>query len=148
MRKLFGFLLLAAAIYAGWELYLYYKDVETKTNTANGVPAGGTPGAAGAPAPAPELNIPQESLAGMPPSLETSLKAAYEQGAPGIGAWLKKYGYAVKDPRRAAIELDYLVLLSQRDPVEAKKIYLSIRARTPANSPLYPRVKKLEKAYE
>ncbi len=145
MRKLVGFLLIVAAIYGGWQLYLYYKDVETQTNAANGV---ATPAAPTPAAPAADPVIPQESLAGLPPSLEGPLKAAYQQGPAAIGAWLKKYRYAVKDPRLAAIELDYVTLLYQRDPVEAKKIYLSVKARTPANSPLYARVKKLEKAYE
>ena len=147
MRKLFGFLIIIAAIYGGWELYLYYKDVETKTNAANGV-ATGTPAAPAPAAAGTEVVIPQESLAGLPPALEATLKTAREQGVGALGAWLKKYRYAVKDPRLAAIELDYVVLMSQRDPVEAKKVFLGVKARTPANSPLYPRVKKLEKAYE
>jgi hypothetical protein len=54
----------------------------------------------------------------------------------------------VKDPRLAWIELDYVVMLSPSDPVEAKKLFAQIKKRTPADSPIMPRIRSLEKTYE
>ena len=54
----------------------------------------------------------------------------------------------MKDPRLAWIELDYVVLISSTDPVQAKKIYRQVKQRTPADSPIYLRLRAMEKTYE
>ena len=54
----------------------------------------------------------------------------------------------VKDPKLAWVELDYVVMISAKDPVEAKKVFQEVKKRTPADSPVYPRIKSLEKNYE
>ncbi len=54
----------------------------------------------------------------------------------------------VKDPKLAWVELDYVVMISAKDPVEAKRIFQEVKKRTPADSPIYPRIKSLEKNYE
>ena len=87
-----------------------------------------------------------ESLPGLPPGLETSLAAATKEGPAGLKEWLKRYRVYVKDPRLAWIELDYVVL--SNDPKEAKKIFQSVKERTPPTSPVYDKIKKLEKTYE
>jgi len=93
-------------------------------------------------------NIMPESLPGMPQGWEDSYKTAALGGAPAIRNWLRTYGPRVQDPRRAWIELDYLVLISNEDPSEAKRIFADVKARTPQDSRIYPRIKKLEKTYE
>jgi hypothetical protein len=91
-------------------------------------------------------------LAGMPQAWEDSYQKANDAAKAGdltaLRAWLKMYGQHVNDPRRAWIELDYMVMISKEDPQEAKLIYESVRDRTPQNSPVYPRIKLLEKTYE
>lgn len=91
-------------------------------------------------------------LAGMPQAWEDSYQKANDAAKAGdltaLRAWLKIYGQRVDDPRRAWIELDYMVMISKENPQEAKKIYESVKERTPQDSPIYPRVKLLEKTYE
>lgn len=88
------------------------------------------------------------SLPGMPESLESSLEAAQKQGADGLAQFLRQYRHAIRDPRLAAIELDYVVLVSLKDPNEARRVFKSVQDRTPASSPVYSRVKRLEKTYQ
>src|SRR5207237_900362 len=73
-----------------------------------------------------------------------SLKAAQAQGAASLKAWLDRYGSHIRDPRLGDIELDYALLLSRANPGEAKRVFSTVKARTPPNSPLYPRVKRLD----
>lgn len=54
----------------------------------------------------------------------------------------------VQDPRLAWIELDYVVMISATDPLEAKRIFQAVKKRTPADSPIVPRIRSLEKNYE
>ena len=93
-----------------------------------------------------------EQLAGMPPAWEESYRKAYAAAQAGdiatLRAWLKARGQQVDDPRRAWIELDYMVMISKQDPQEAKAIYQTVKDRTPQESPVYPRIKQLEKTYE
>jgi len=89
-----------------------------------------------------------EALPGMPYQLDGSLQAAQSQGATGLAAWLKTYGQVVQDPRKAWIELDYCLLVSKDNPAEARRIYAEVKKRTAQNSPVWPRIKQLEKTYE
>ena len=54
----------------------------------------------------------------------------------------------VQDPRKAWIELDYCVLVSREDLSEARRVFAEVKKRTPPSSPVWPRVKDLEKVYE
>ena len=87
-----------------------------------------------------------ESLPGLPPSMEASLAAATKEGPAALKDWLKRYRAYVKDPRLAWIELDYVVLTN--DPKDAKKVFQTVKERTPPTSPVYDKIKKLEKTYE
>ena len=89
-----------------------------------------------------------EQLAGMPAGLEPSLQAAQTAGAPGLKNWMKQYGRSVGDPRLAWIELDYVVLVARDDPAEARRLFAAVKKRTTPASPVYERVKQLEKTYE
>jgi hypothetical protein len=93
-----------------------------------------------------------EQLAGMPPAWEEGYKKAYAAAQAGdiatLRAWFKARGQQVNDPRRAWIELDYMIIISSQDPQEAKAIYESVKERTPQESPVYPRIKQLAKTYE
>lgn len=96
----------------------------------------------------PVSEIVPEQLAGMPVNWEEAYKKATNGGAKTWGAWLSVAGQRVQDPRRAWIELDYMVMISKEDPQEAKKIFAMVKERTPTNSPVYPRIQELEKTYE
>ena len=89
-----------------------------------------------------------EALPGLPPRLEASLEAARLQGAAALKTWLRQNRDQISDPRLAAIELDYVVLVAGRNFGEAREVFAAVRARTPTDSPVYPRIKKLEKTYE
>ena len=58
------------------------------------------------------------------------------------------YDRSVVDPRRAWIQLDYVVEVSREDPSEAKRVFKNVKDRTPPSSPVYSRIKSLEKTYE
>jgi len=93
------------------------------------------------------VDLPADGLAGMPKSFEPSLLAAQAQGAPALKHWLERYAQQIEDPKLAAIQLDYVVLLSRSDPAEAKRIFLAVKQRVPKNSPVYERVKRLDATY-
>ncbi|MBI2947978.1 MAG: hypothetical protein HYY23_10040 [Verrucomicrobia bacterium] len=97
--------------------------------------------------PQPAAPAASANLSGLPPSLEAALQAAQKQGAHGLRDFLNKYRFSIQDPRLAAIELDYVVLVSLQDPAEAKRVFKAVQQRTPTWSPLYTRIKGLEKNY-
>lgn len=135
MKTLIGLALLAVVIYVAKTLNQEYRKVEKESGPAPASSASSTP--------AP----PASTLPGMSASLEPNLALARQQGAAGLKKFLTDFSYALQDPRRAEIELDYVVLLSRSDPVEAKRIFAGILARTPQNSPVYARVKRLESTF-
>jgi hypothetical protein len=89
-----------------------------------------------------------QSLPGMSPAYDNSLQIAQQQGATGLGNWLKAYGPAIQDPRKAWIQLDYVLLITRENPQEAKRIFNEVKDRTPPTSPVWPRVHELEKSYQ
>jgi hypothetical protein len=97
--------------------------------------------------PQPATPTASASQPGLPPSLESALQASQKQGANGLRDFLNKYRYTIQDPRLAAIELDYVVLVSLQDPAEAKRVFKAVQQRTPTWSPIYGRIKGLEKNY-
>jgi hypothetical protein len=131
-------LLILAALWGGRELYRYWEQVKARREAED---RGGGPPPVAAPA-GPAV------LPGVPANLEASLQAAQRQGAAGLKNWLKMYRPYVGDPRLASVELDYIVLISSSSPQEARQLFAAIKQRTPTNSPVYPRVKQLEKTYQ
>ncbi len=138
MRQVIGILLIIGAIWGCRELYHYWEKVKARKDAED---------RAGAPAPV-ALAAAPTVLAGLPANLEASLQAAQKQGAASLKNWLKLYRRYVSDPRLAAIELDYVVLISSTNPQEARQVFAAVRQRTPAASPVYPRIKQLEKTYQ
>ena len=90
---------------------------------------------------------PADGIHGMPPHFEPSLQAAQAQGAPALKNWLERYAQHIQDPKLAAIQLDYVVLVSRSDPAEAKRIFRAVKQRVPKDSPVYDRVKRLDATY-
>ena len=137
MKVLIVLVIIAAVFYLGRAILHRYEDVERQTVPP---PGQGAPAEPKAP--------PVSTLEGLPAYLEPALAAAQKQGAAGLRTFLSNYGRSIRDPRLADIELDYVVLLSRQDPAEAKRVFEAVKARTVTSSPVYARIKKLEKTFQ
>ena len=137
MKALIVVAIIAVVLYLANSAVRRYQEVNRQRTPLPGeiVPAEPKP------APAPTLE-------GMPPSFEPALAAAQKQGAAGLRNFLANYGRSIRDPRLADIELDYVVLLSRQDPAEAKRVFEAVKVRTVMSSPVYGRIKKLEKTFQ
>jgi len=136
MKALITIVIVATLYYFGRGIYREYQSKQAAEDRAAG---------RGAPPPPPTGDA---ALPGLPDNFAPSLDAAQKQGATALKAWLDRYGSFVHDPRLAAIQLDYVVLVSRDNPREAKRVFEEVKARLPANSPLAERVKRLAKTYE
>jgi hypothetical protein len=116
-----------------WQFYHYWQTFHPET----------------APAAAPgRPEITGEELSGLPPNLHGELQTAEEHGAATLKAFLTAHGKQIQDPRLAWIELDYVMLAGESDPVEARRVFARVKRRIDATSPAYHRMKTLEKTYE
>lgn len=134
MTKIIAILMLAAACYGVWRLVFYYEKVKNEEQTAVQQSEA--------------QQVSPEQLSGMSPQLEPSLKEAQKQGVAAMRIWLRTYGPLIHDPRKAWIELDYCMALARENPTEARRVFLEVKDRTPASSPVWPRVQSLQKTYE
>ena len=132
--KLIAALIIVAVLYGGWNLFVYWDKVKNEKESIRKEAAAAV--------------VTETSLPGLPYGLEQSLQAAKRQGAASLKNWLKTYGNSVQDPRKAWIELDYCVLISRADPSEARRLFAEVKNRTPESSPVWPRIKQLEKTYQ
>ena len=134
MTKVIGAFIIVLLIWGGWELFLLWDKYDTEQDLKQKESV--------------QRVIVPEQLPGMPQELKKSYEIAQKNGSTGVRNWLRDYGMKVEDPRRAWIELDYMIMIARDDPAEAKKIFADVKARTPENSPIYPRIKELTKTYE
>jgi hypothetical protein len=135
MRYVIGLLLILAAVWGIRKLIAEWDSVQAKKDAEEGR------------APQVEKAAPGV-LPGLPPNLEVSLQAARKQGASGLKNWLGVYRRYVADPRLAEIELDYVILSGSGSIKEARQIFAAVKQRTSTNSPVYPRIKQLERTYQ
>lgn len=136
MRHILGILIILGVFFFFKGLISKYDAIKKQNSASeqsNGIEAGQNTSAA---------------LPGLPPTLEAPLEAAQKQGAEGLRKFLGQYRYAIRDPRLAAIELDYVVLASLQDPAEARRVFKAVQERIPRSSPVYERIKRLEKTYQ
>jgi hypothetical protein len=94
------------------------------------------------------VEVSGDQLPGLPENLQGPLQTAQEHGAAGLRAFLHDHAHEIKDPRRAWIELDYVVLAGASDLAEARLVFAKVKARLTPGSPAYDRMKQLEKTYE
>jgi len=134
VTRLVAILTVVVALYCGWLLYLRWEQARTREEAATKETVA-------------EVVNP-ENLPCLPAQLEPTLQAAQKQGPAGLRNWLRTYGQRVQDPRKAWIELDYAVAIARDDPVASKRVFASVKQRTPPASPIWPRVKRLEKSFE
>ena len=132
MTKLIVLLIALVVGFIGYHLFEYWQTMEKTEDVRQ----------------APVQVVTGDSLPGLPYQLQQSLQAAQGRGADGLRDWLKAYGSAVQDPRKAWIQLDYCLLVTREDIGEAKRVFAEVKARTPKDSPVYPRIQQLEKTYE
>ena len=133
MTKLISALIIVVVIYCGWQLFVYWEKVDNEEAIKKREAA---------------ALVNPAALPGMPYQLEQSLATAQQQGATALRNWFKTYEKGLQDPRKAWIELDLCVAITREDPAEARRIFKAVKERTPANSPLQPRLKLLQAAYE
>lgn len=95
-------------------------------------------------------NIDGSQLPGMPWQIEQKYREAQQRGPSGVKAFLEAFSKssAFKDPRKAWIELDYLVSITGSEPLEAKKLFYEVKQRVSTNSVIYPRLRSLAPTYE
>ena len=134
MTKLIAAVLIVAALYGGWEFFLYWEKVKNDEETKQKQDAAAV--------------VTEGRLPGLPYNLETSLQTARKRGAVGLRNWLKAYGPSVEDPRKAWIELDFCVAVAREDPAEARRVFAAVKERLGPSSPVWPRMKTIEKTYE
>ena len=133
MTKLISVFIVIVVIFCGYQIWLKWDAVqheeELKKKEADAA-----------------LN--PSYLGGMPSQLEQSYQQALQRGNAAMRTWLKTYGAALQDPRKAWIELDFCVAITREDPSEARRLFKAIKDRTPPTSPIQPRLRQLEKSYE
>jgi len=134
MKALISIFIIVVLVFCGWKLVAYYQKVEEESKSKQKVEMG--------------ADIRPEDLPGLPGGLYTSLQAAQKNGSTGLREWLKVYGAQVQDPRKAWIEMDCSLALLRTDPNDAKRIFKAVKERTSTNSPVYPRIRQLEKTFE
>ncbi len=134
MTKLIAAFIILVVLYGGWHLFLYWEKVKNEQENAQKQAAAAT--------------VDPRQLQGVPQYLEASLDAAQKSGPAGLRNWLKTNARLIQDPRKAWIEIDYCVMVAREDPAEAKRVFASVKERTAPSSPVWPRVKQLEKTYE
>jgi hypothetical protein len=126
--------IVAAVALGGWQLFDYWAKIQDEKYAAQKQ------------AVAAQVN--PDTLPGLPGGWDVALRNAEQQGATALGNWLKTYGPKVQDPRKAWVELDYVLMITRDNPQEAKRIFAEVKDRTPPSSPVWPRVHELEKSYE
>ena len=136
MKAAISILIVIGVILGVYKLWEYWDDVEQQKDLA----AKKTQQEA----------LRGDSLPGLPYELEEDLRKAKEGGSKTLKAFIERIEKSpkVSDPRLAWIELDYVVMVSLEDPVEAKRAFRKVKGRVDPDSPVYRRVKELEKNYE
>jgi hypothetical protein len=136
MKIAIALILLLLAGFLGFSLWDHWREVNEQKRAEQQAATG--------------ADIDPRTLPGLPSQLEIKLEEAQRGDLVRFKAFIDgiKQLKDVKDPRLAWIELDYVVMLSHSNPVEAKKLFWEIKKRTPESSPIYPRIRTLAKTYE
>jgi hypothetical protein len=137
MRFLIGIIIVVLVFLGLRTLFSHWHDVHNQPRPGYQQEAPPTPTAPVA-----------QTLPGLPAHLESSLAAATRQGAGALRVWLNQNRRHIQDPRLAAIELDYVVLVAGMNFGEAREVFAAVKQRTPTNSPVYPAIRRLERAYD
>lgn len=132
MKFVLLFLLVATVGFGVYRISLIYRSIPSDESTREKA--------------APVVT--DESLPALTPPLEASLAAATQAGPQALCQWLVQHGGWIPEPRLSGIQLDYAQMLVRSNPAEARRLYAAVKARTPPNSPLAPRLKQLSRTFE
>lgn len=136
MKNVIVVLLIVGAAFGTWRYYKSQKGAaQPAEQTAEAKPL------------SPSGVVTEDQLPRMHDQLEADLLAARKRGALGLKEWLNTYGNKVGDPRLAWVQLDYVILVSQSNLGEARRVFEVVKKRVPETSVVYPRIKKLESTY-
>lgn len=136
MRVLIGILIVVLLCIGAWKVWEHWQKVSEQQAGSVNLDA--------------KVEIRPDTLPGLPYQLVPKLAEAQQRGPATLKKFLETWRNApgVADPRLAWIELDYVNMIANSDPLEAKRIFLSVKERVPTNSVIYPRIRSLSKAYE
>jgi hypothetical protein len=134
MTKLITVFLIVLACFVGYRLYIYWEKVESEEDLRQEEEAK-------------RRIVDPNQLPGLPWELSESLGKAHNDGA-AFRRWLQANERRVQDPRLAWIQLDFVELIGRDSPNEARQIFNSVKPRVATNSPVYPRILKLEKTFQ
>ena len=136
MRVLIGILIVLLLILGGWKVWEHWQKVSEQQERGTLAET--------------KVEVNPDALEGLPYQLVPKLQEAQQRGPQAVKQFLDMWRNSpgVRDPRLAWIELDYLNMIASSDPLEAKRIFLSVKQRIPTNSIIYPRIRSLSKSYE
>lgn len=133
MTKLIWALIIAAVAFVGYRVYEHWAKIQEER---------------GGKVEAPVVAVSGDSLPGMPAHLDAGCRAAREKSPAAFRAWFNANEKQLSDPRKAWIELDLCVAIRRDSPAEAKEIFARVKKRVPPSSPVWPRMKELERAFQ
>ena len=134
MTRLIWVLIAVAVAFVGYRIYLHWAQIQEERGSSR--------------KPVLVVGVSGDSLPGMPAHLDASCRAARDKSPTAFRAWFNANEKQLADPRKAWIELDLCVAIRRDSPAEAKEIFARVKKRVPPSSPVWPRMKELEKAFE
>lgn len=134
MTKAIWVLIIVGAGYIGYLLFQQWEAVQSEREAGKKAEAA--------------AQVVGDSLAGLPQHLEPSLRLAKERGPTAFQTWFTANERMIADPRKAWLELELCVAMSRQNPAEAKRIFTGVKNRVPPSSPVWPRMKELERTFE
>jgi hypothetical protein len=137
MTKTIWAFIIIVVLYLGWLLFQNWSKVRDEHEAQVSGQASAAP-----------VAVNGDQLPGLPQGLETSYRTARDKGTRAVREWLKTYGAQLQDPRKAWIELEQCIALARENPSEAKTLFATVKQRVPPSSPVWPKVKELEKTFE
>jgi hypothetical protein len=133
MTRVIWALIIAVVVFIGYRFYLYWESFQEEHDRQKSAPV---------------MNVSPESLPGMPEQLQAGFHAAKSKSPAAFSAWFKANESELTDPSKAWVELDLCIAIRRDNPVEAKAIFARVKKRIPPSSPVWPRMKELENAFE
>lgn len=134
MTKAIGVLIILAVGYVGYLLFLQWDKARLEHDGRQKDEAAAI--------------VQGDNLPGLPSPLEQGYRSAKDHGATAFQNWFKANERSMADPRKAWIELELCVAMTRVSPAESRKIFINVKDRVPPSSPVWSRVKELEKTFE
>ena len=132
MTKLISIFIVVGVVFCGWHFYKYWEQ-KLRDEEEQKI----------------EKTINGDALPGMATyELDRTYQASRAKGPVVVREWLKVHGASVKDPRKAWVELDFVVSIMRDNPAEARQVFSSVKSRLKETSPVWPRMKELEKSIQ